>query len=923
MKLDGYQVEDEIARGAQGIVYAARHHTSGQRVAIKLLLQVSPSLLQRFEREAEVLARLKHPNVVTIHGAGRTQGRPYIVMELVEGLSLERALAERGVFEPREAARLVRDLARGAGQAHREGLVHRDIKPANALLRPDGTVLLSDFGLARDQESKSDLSKTGIFMGTPGFASPEQAAGEGKRVGPASDVYGLGALLFALLCDRPPVEGDLLEVVVATLSTPPPSPREFNEAVDLDLATICLRCLAKSPEERYPDGGALADELDRYLSGENIAEAQARRSAPALALLGLLTVTGLGGATLYAAGLDEPSLALESPPPSASPTASTQASSSIRPQATPTPDPSLERTLRLVRAKTRPDELDSAIEILSEALERAERASNRRPSELFLAVLHARRADQVMRRGPSEVSADLRRAAALDPTPERRAALAEALLREGLHLNGDLNRERWPPARELLREAVQLAPQELRMPLELGEQARVRKDWETAQAGFAEAYRRDPNSDRAATGLAHTLGRLGRAPEGVAVVRGFLARHPKNDAAKLRLGRLLSRQERWAESRVAFESVNPKSGARDLARLGLAWIALEEDRPSLAWELVEGIPDKEFEVSAVQGIVHLRRGALVRAAAALQGVVDMEEPDPRMMSAYLEALQRRGKLDQAAEVIGKLVEARSMEPAQVLLFQVDHFARRGAHGRAKKALQNLYRLLRGLPDAWTALQAGHYCSQWGRYHDPKLAEQLAKIAASAAEDDEDARAWVLEGKALLLQFRYDEARTLLARAIEAHPTRVDAHHQLASVEGGARRYEASIAAARRCLELEPSSAYSAVIGAEACLGAERFAEAKPFLAVCHEHLPENVLARSLQAVMHVELGQLEAAEADVAWLVERDRHHRHSQLAQASLHVARGRPAEARALALPLSRRPDRGWLPSYAKLLLKRAAAR
>ena len=922
MKIDGYEIQSEIARGSQGIVYVARDVRSGRRVALKVLLEISQSVRRRFEREAEILARLRHPNVVAIHGAGRAQGRPYIVMEFVEGMSLREALNERGAFEQHEAARIVRDLARGAGQAHLQGLVHRDIKPANALLRPDATVLLTDFGLARDQENVSDLSKTGVFMGTPGFASPEQASGEGKRVGPASDVYGLGALLFALLCERPPIEGDLLEVVIATISTPPPSPREFNPEVDPALATICLRCLAKRPEERYADGSALAEELERYLRGEAIAAIRSPQTPFALAALGLLCVIGVGGAALYALDPTDPTPTLASAPPAPShvATATPRTSPLSTPRLPPTPAPALERTLRLARGKTRPDELDSAIEILSEALERAAGASNRVPSEQFLADLYTRRADQVMQRGPAEVSADLRRAATLDPSPRRRAALAEALMRQGLHVGGGVNLpERWPPARKLLREAMELAPGDLRMPMTLGEQARIRKDWEVAQLGFGEAYRGDPQSVNALAGLAQALGKRGRTREGLVVVRDYLKTHPKSQTASCVLGLLLSDQGRWFEARAAYRAVGKRSSYYERARLGLAWIALEEDRPTRAIELLEGVRGKKFEAIAIRGIGHLSAKDYGRAQGALQGVMEMTSPDTRLAWAYLRALYGAGKHKQAGEAVETLVQSAALPPARLLFFRANHLARLGEHPEAGETFQSLYRHLLQRPDPWAAIEMGERFSQWGRYHKPSLTVELAKLAAAASPDDEDARAWTLQAKGLLLQHSYPAARELLERAARVHPTRVDLHHTLAGVESGARRFEASIAAAARCLELEPTSVYSAVIGAESCLGAGRYADAKPFLAACLSELKSNSIPRALRAVMHIELGDPAAAEEDVAWVTKREPDRPHSMLAQAALLVARGRYAEALALAEPVSQRPDRGWPPVYARVLLER----
>ncbi|HBP16415.1 MAG TPA: serine/threonine protein kinase, partial [Planctomycetes bacterium] len=176
-----------------GVVYRALDPRSGRHVALKLLHDTSERFRSRFQREAELLARLRHPHVVGVHGAGEVAGKPYLVMELIEGESLSERIRRRGRLSDQEAARFTAQVARGAGHAHAAGLVHRDIKPANVLLSSEGEgerALLTDFGLARDLAVESDLSKTGVFLGTPGYAAPEQAAGQRDRISPASDVYG-------------------------------------------------------------------------------------------------------------------------------------------------------------------------------------------------------------------------------------------------------------------------------------------------------------------------------------------------------------------------------------------------------------------------------------------------------------------------------------------------------------------------------------------------------------------------------------------------------------------------------------------------------------------------------------------------------------------------------------------------------------
>lgn len=921
MELDGYRTEAEIARGAQGVVYSALEVRSGRRVALKVLLEVSKSLLGRFDREAEVLARLRHPNVVAVHGAGRAQGRPYIVMELVEGRSLSQALSEQGAFEQREAARIVRDLARGAGHAHAQGLVHRDIKPANAILRPDGTVLLTDFGLARDQESSSDLSKTGIFMGTPGFASPEQASGEGKRVGPASDVYGLGALLFALLCNRPPVEGSLLEVVIATVSGPVPSLRDHDSSLDQGLESICLRCFAKDPSSRYPEGNALADELDRYLEGEAIQGVQRRSSAPLVfAGLGVLCALGVGATAIFVTAPDDPVLASVSQGPAAE--TPRLATPSAEPPAAPRPDPGLDRSLRLVRSKTREDELGSAIEILSEALARAAGASNRAPAQQLLADLYTRRARRLFQRGPEEVSADLRRAESLDPSAPRRRILSEALLRQALHANGDLNRkEDWPPARALLRESVQLAPDDPRPALALGDHAATRRDWDTALEGFEEAIRRDPASSAATLGLGNSLLHLGRAEEGIQRVTAYLQLHPDALAPRAGLGVLLRARYRWAEARRAYAAA-AKQGRSGLAQIGLAWVALEERRPTQALAEIEAARGREFEIATITGSAAFLLGEHKRAAASLRGVIEMDPPRADLALTYLRALNRSRAGKQAAAGLAKFEKDALLSPTELLCLRAHFHADRREHAQAAKTFQALAEALRGTDDAWSGLRMATHFSAWGRYHNPKLVYQLAIQAAAARSDDDDADAWALAGKARLLQHRYPEARELLERSHKIHPSRLATNVDLSRLAVHLKNYEAGIEVARRCLALEPVAPYASISGIEACIGSARYAEAQPFLAVAAKHIPKNGALRALRAIVAIELGKPSEAKADVAWLRQKPLSVP-GTLAQAAYLVSEGGAglAEAQALLKPLLKRPDRGWTVDYARLLLQRIA--
>ena len=273
-RVGDYLLLEEIARGGMGIVYKARHIGLKRIVALKMILSgpmATAPERARFRREAELAANLDHPNIVPIYEVRDQDNILYFTMKLVDGGNLSQ---HRSAFtrDPRATARLIMTLARALHYAHGKGFIHCDLKPSNILIDCDGQPQITDFGLARRASENSSLTASGAILGTPSYMAPEQAAGQRKSIGPATDVYGLGAILYELLTGRPPFRTPtMMETVLQVLERDPVPPHELAPGLPRELETICLKCLEKMPEDRYSSARQLADELDRYLRGDGVA----------------------------------------------------------------------------------------------------------------------------------------------------------------------------------------------------------------------------------------------------------------------------------------------------------------------------------------------------------------------------------------------------------------------------------------------------------------------------------------------------------------------------------------------------------------------------------------------------------------------------------------------------------------------------
>jgi WD40 repeat protein/tRNA A-37 threonylcarbamoyl transferase component Bud32 len=271
-RIPGYEILGELGRGGMGVVYKARQVKLDRLVALKMILaerHAGEADLARFRTEAEAIARLQHPSIVQVYEIGEHEGKPYFSLEFCSAGSLAQRL-DGTPLQPNEAARLVETLARAMEAAHQKGIIHRDLKPANVLLLTDGTPKITDFGLAK-KLNEAGQTASGAVLGTPSYMAPEQASGKGKVVGPASDVYALGAILYELLTGRPPFRApSALDTLLQVVADDPVPPRQLQSRTPKDLETICLKCLQKEPPKRYVSALDLAEDLRRYQAGESV-----------------------------------------------------------------------------------------------------------------------------------------------------------------------------------------------------------------------------------------------------------------------------------------------------------------------------------------------------------------------------------------------------------------------------------------------------------------------------------------------------------------------------------------------------------------------------------------------------------------------------------------------------------------------------
>ena len=324
----GYRILECIGRGGMGVVYKAEQISLGRTVAIKVLGSVGmwdASSKARFRVESEAVAQLEHPNIVPVYDYNHSDGKPYMVMKWVDGVGLNRWMAQfrKDPLFPGSAKRYsagrafeepvirLAQVARGVHHAHQRGFIHRDLKPSNILIDQSNVAFVTDFGLARKIGCESDLTLTGQILGTPSFMSPEQARGDLKSLTVATDIFSLGAILYWMLTGKPPFKGESTAELLRHIEEDEPQPPSIvQERLDRDLEVVCLKCLRKDPADRYSSAQELAADLERWMRGERVlARPQSRwervvgwsRRNPVVARLSVATAVLLVSFTGYLA----------------------------------------------------------------------------------------------------------------------------------------------------------------------------------------------------------------------------------------------------------------------------------------------------------------------------------------------------------------------------------------------------------------------------------------------------------------------------------------------------------------------------------------------------------------------------------------------------------------------------------------------
>jgi serine/threonine-protein kinase len=808
-RVRGYEVQEVLGCGGIGVVYKAWHSRLNRAVALKMLLAgpyARPEELERFLREAEAVAGLRHANVVQVYDVGDLDGRPYFTMEYVEGGSLAQKIAGTPQ-SPVHAAALVATLAEAIQVAHQSGIVHRDLKPGNILLTADGRPKISDFGLARRLEGAAGLTQSGAPVGTPSYMAPEQAEGKSRDVGPAADTYALGAILYELLTGRPPFRAETAaETLRQVVSQDPVPPSRLNAAVPRDLETICLKCLHKEPPRRYASAAALAEDLQRYGRGEPIAARPAgrperlarwvRRHPGACGLLAALAVlvaaTGTGVLLVYQQQL-----------------------------AARARQAQIDQEVRGVVARAR-----GLLKEGWQAADLAKLTEARAEGNRAEGMAHSGRASAAVRQ---EANAVQEEAAERLGRAEKNRALLEAVL------DVSAPQETWTPMSNQASQMLVVAQP-------------------NAEEQYAAAFRRW-GLDVDSAGEDEVVKRLGAEPgpvvqELIAALDGWMMERRQRKRPEMAWRRLfhmadrLDPSERHRQLRALLVGESPpRAASAALVGVGSPWLALWELARGNAWrhlrEVQQGIDPRTAPALTVV--------LLAQAYAAVGDTTEAEKllrrattarPDQVVLLGVLGKLLERQGPSRLAEAIEYFRAARSQRrDLGLALSKALVFA-----GRAAEAEE----VLRELVPQQSSNPAYYLHRGVAAYYQKKYREAESFFGKAIDLSPDYAKAYINLGGALNAQQRYGEAETACRKAIELEPNYAEAYCTFGAALNAQQRYGKAEAACRKAIALKPEFAEAYTNLGNALSGQRKHSEAeaalrqavnlKPDLAEAHTDL---------------------------------------------------------------------------------------
>ena len=866
-RIGSYELVQELARGGMGAVFRARDARSGREVALKLLLggrQARERERLRFEREARALARLRHPHVVSVLDAGQVDGLAFLAMELVPGESLARRLQRQGQLPLAQAVSIARKLAGALHHAHSQGLLHRDVKPQNVLLREDDEPVLTDFGLTREVDSAAGESLTrtigGQFLGTPGYCAPEQARGDAALIGPRSDVYGLGALLVALLTGAPPHEpGSSLPEAVAAAERAADPPSRRRPEIDGGLDAICLRALAVDPAARFPDADALARALEAWEQAPRTVRGGTWRGFLLGLLVGAAGGSGVTGLALTRRGAEHERLVAAAPGTGQEAGVAAPGSAAPHPPGPPAvggpaaPPPASARE----RAQARIDACEAAVmeHRLEAAAEEAEAAARLDPSwahpHAMLGAIRARLGDGV---GALEA---LGQALTLDPD-DQLTLLNRANL---LMLAGEL-----PRAEADLTRALELDPRSSRAHVIRGLMGTQRGELEAALSDFERAIGLDPSNGEA-----------------------YLHR------AVLRL--MTGREVAGARQDLDL-AVQYGGGAQALANRG-AIREREGDLEGAVEDLERAVAEDPRCLLAVanRGVVRDRLGDLVGALQDLDAALRL---DPSYVQARINRSGVRRRLGDFAGALEDAEEALRRAPGLPRALADRAMALAGL-GQEEEGLRELDRALERDPRLFMALS--HRAALRERRGD--LAGALRDLEAAQALDEDRQRE---QRRALESRLR---ARLEIERALEATPGDPRLLTRRAELRALARDVSGALADLDQALTTDPHLVPALVYRGALRLEREEGAAAQADFAQALELAPGHTRAWVGRASALRLRGDLAGAQRDLERAVELDPHSAEAWLNLGAVRQLRGDDAAARSdydRAIELEPRDYRGW---------------